>query len=283
MAKLEAEARTLKQEVARQQQEVENLRSRIQLVEAKASELDERVGLLQDIDVERRLGDLEERVFVKRRDDTVMRMITDIEQKGQSDSEYMNDLRDQLDLAMARAARTDELMERVGTLQDTIEELRERLDDQEALELQMSAGPPTDVALLPEARAHGAGDDLKRVKGIGPKFEHALKAAGVTTLQQIADWTDSDVRAMAVRIGTSPERIARAGWIDGARRLVAMDSEPPGSLTEAPPPADDEELFADQSVAPAPVPAIDEHPSVAEPTLDDGGDPKPTAAAPEEE
>ncbi len=65
-----------------------------------------------------------------------------------------------------------------------------------------------------------AGDDLKVVRGIGPKFERMLKAEGITSVRQIADWSDADVEAVAEKIGVKLARIRREDWIGSARRAL---------------------------------------------------------------
>lgn len=65
----------------------------------------------------------------------------------------------------------------------------------------------------------GTPDDLRRVRGIGPRFESSLLAHGIESWAQIAAWTDADVDAMAKAIGATPERIRREGWVASARRL----------------------------------------------------------------
>jgi predicted flap endonuclease-1-like 5' DNA nuclease len=64
------------------------------------------------------------------------------------------------------------------------------------------------------------GSDLKVVRGIGPKFEKALRAAGVTHLRQIADWTDADIDAFAKKLGIRPERVRKDDWVAGAKRAL---------------------------------------------------------------
>ena len=63
-------------------------------------------------------------------------------------------------------------------------------------------------------------DDLRRIKGIGPKYERALIALGITTYAQIAAWSEEDVARVAVELGTKPERITRAGWAKSAQALA---------------------------------------------------------------
>jgi predicted flap endonuclease-1-like 5' DNA nuclease len=71
-----------------------------------------------------------------------------------------------------------------------------------------------------EAPRAPSGDDLTRLKGIGPGLEKALRGAGVTTLAQIAAWTDADIRAIAPMLRARPERIQREDWVGNARRLL---------------------------------------------------------------
>jgi predicted flap endonuclease-1-like 5' DNA nuclease len=62
-------------------------------------------------------------------------------------------------------------------------------------------------------------DDLKLIRGIGPTFERGLKALGIRTFEQIAEWTDTDILDVAAKIRTRPERIRREAWVPTARAL----------------------------------------------------------------
>jgi predicted flap endonuclease-1-like 5' DNA nuclease len=64
------------------------------------------------------------------------------------------------------------------------------------------------------------GDDLKRIRGIGPRFEKALKALGVMTFDEIAAWSPGDVEEFAGKLKVRPGRIAKDGWIESARTLA---------------------------------------------------------------
>nr|WP_162623713.1 hypothetical protein [Paracoccus saliphilus] len=68
-------------------------------------------------------------------------------------------------------------------------------------------------------------DDLRRIRGIGPKVEAALHAAGVTRLSQIADWDEARIEEVAPRIGRAASRIRGDDWIGQARDLVVVDRE----------------------------------------------------------
>jgi NADH-quinone oxidoreductase subunit E len=70
------------------------------------------------------------------------------------------------------------------------------------------------------AAAAAAGDDLKVLKGIGPKFEKLLRGAGVTSIAQIASWTESDIDTFAKELGIKPERIRKDDWVGSAKRAL---------------------------------------------------------------
>jgi predicted flap endonuclease-1-like 5' DNA nuclease len=63
-------------------------------------------------------------------------------------------------------------------------------------------------------------DDLKAIKGIGPKIEGQLHALGVTTYAQIAAWTAADIERVEGEFGF-PGRIGRDGWVAQAAALAA--------------------------------------------------------------
>lgn len=63
------------------------------------------------------------------------------------------------------------------------------------------------------------GDDLTKLRGVGPRFEKALHALGVHTYAQIAAWTDADIEDVAARLKIPAARIRRDGWVASARRL----------------------------------------------------------------
>lgn len=67
-------------------------------------------------------------------------------------------------------------------------------------------------------------DDLTRIKGIGPKLVGTLHELGVTSLEQIANWTEADVARIDSELGRFQGRIERDGWIEQARLLNAGDT-----------------------------------------------------------
>jgi predicted flap endonuclease-1-like 5' DNA nuclease len=77
-----------------------------------------------------------------------------------------------------------------------------------------------EVEKLRAAPAAAGADDLKRIKGIGPKFEKILHAAGITSLSQVAAWTDGDIDETAKKIGIKADRIRREDWVGKAKSLT---------------------------------------------------------------
>ena len=78
-----------------------------------------------------------------------------------------------------------------------------------------------DDAQKPEllTAARGTPDDLKRIKGVGPKLENALNDLGVWHFWQIAGWSTAEIAWVDTRL-TFKGRIERDGWIDQAKILA---------------------------------------------------------------
>ncbi|UWQ31488.1 NADH-quinone oxidoreductase subunit E [Leisingera sp. M527] len=75
--------------------------------------------------------------------------------------------------------------------------------------------------ILKEARG-GLADDLKLLKGVGPKLEQTLNELGFFHFDQIADWTEAEVAWVDARLKFKG-RIKRDGWIEQAKRLQVGD------------------------------------------------------------
>ena len=72
----------------------------------------------------------------------------------------------------------------------------------------------------PKAGKAAAGGDLKKLSGVGPALEKKLVAAGVTSLEQVAAWTEADVTKIDEELSFKG-RIEREGWIAQAKELTA--------------------------------------------------------------
>ena len=82
---------------------------------------------------------------------------------------------------------------------------------------------PTDddkPELLAEARG-GTADDLKRIKGVGPKLEGLLHKLGVYHFDQIASWSENEVAWVDHHLEGFKGRIARDEWVAQAQTLAA--------------------------------------------------------------
>ena len=74
--------------------------------------------------------------------------------------------------------------------------------------------------LLTEAREAGA-DDLKKIKGVGPKLEQLCNALGVWHFDQIASWSDAEVAWVDYHLEGFKGRIVRDDWVAQAKILAA--------------------------------------------------------------
>ena len=127
--------------------------------------------------------------------------------------------------ARRRAYRPDVLDEGVGPAARN----QALIDAPSAATAALAASGPDVLAGLGEAVAVGAaeaasGDDLSRIKGVGPKLVSLLATLGVTRFEQIAAWTDEDLVRIDAQLGAFAGRPARDAWVDQARLLAAGDT-----------------------------------------------------------
>lgn len=65
-----------------------------------------------------------------------------------------------------------------------------------------------------------AGDDLKRISGIGPKLANVLTGHGVVTFAQLAEMNEAALAALDAELGLEG-RILRDDWAGQARKILA--------------------------------------------------------------
>ncbi len=70
------------------------------------------------------------------------------------------------------------------------------------------------------AARDGKADDLKLLKGVGPKLEQTLNELGFFHFDQVAAWSEAEVAWVDSRLKFKG-RIERDGWIDQAKKLAA--------------------------------------------------------------
>ena len=117
----------------------------------------------------------------------------------------------------------DTFREKVHLLEAQIEELRGQLKQGRT---ETKTEPEIDPAVVREKvaeiaqRTSGDGgppdDDLKTIKGIGPKLEALLKEMGIISYRQIANFQEEDIQFIAAALGSFPDRITRDDWMAGA-------------------------------------------------------------------
>lgn len=78
---------------------------------------------------------------------------------------------------------------------------------------------PPAAPLIETAEGPVAADDLRKIKGLGPKMLTLLHAMGITSYAQIAAWTDADLDELDTRLGAFAGRPRRDNWVEQARLL----------------------------------------------------------------
>jgi NADH-quinone oxidoreductase subunit E len=81
-------------------------------------------------------------------------------------------------------------------------------------------GPGTKPETLTEAR-DGQGDDLKRIKGIGPKLAELCNRLGFFHFDQIAGWTADEVAWVDQNLEGFKGRVSRDNWVEQAKTLAS--------------------------------------------------------------
>lgn len=74
--------------------------------------------------------------------------------------------------------------------------------------------------LLKAARKAGA-DDLKRIKGVGPKLAQACNDMGVYHFDQVAAWNAAEVEWANENLPGAKGRVSRDGWVAQAKILAS--------------------------------------------------------------
>ena len=62
-------------------------------------------------------------------------------------------------------------------------------------------------------------DDLKKIKGVGPKLEKMLNKNGIKNFKQVAELTSSEIEDLSTKLGSFKNRIIRDDWVSKARDL----------------------------------------------------------------
>lgn len=129
---------------------------------------------------------------------------------------------DVLDEGVGPAARNQALIDAEPSASNESGVPLESPEPQEAQPVSEPEAAPEPTPSAPAAAAN-ASDDLKRIKGLGPKLVGILNEQGITTFAQIAAWTDADVERVDASLGRFQGRITRDKWVEQAKLLAAGD------------------------------------------------------------
>ena len=72
-----------------------------------------------------------------------------------------------------------------------------------------------------DAPRGGAADNLKLIKGVGPKLEKLVNDLGFFHFDQVASWTADELAWVDQHLAGFKGRASRDGWIDQAKKLAA--------------------------------------------------------------
>ena len=81
-------------------------------------------------------------------------------------------------------------------------------------------GEGSKPATLTAAR-DGQPDDLKQIKGVGPKLENLLHSMGFYHFDQVAAWTDQEIRWVDQNLQGFKGRVTRDEWVKQAKVLAS--------------------------------------------------------------
>ncbi len=97
---------------------------------------------------------------------------------------------------------------------------QDEIEEQAVREMEETPPPPA----APSQASAGDGDDLRRIKGVGPKLVTLLADLGITSFEQIAGWTEEDIDRIDAQLGAFQGRIRRDSWIEQAKLLSGGDT-----------------------------------------------------------
>lgn len=204
---------------------------RIAALETEVSGLNSRVGLLGGLEAER--DDALQAKLSAQSDQA-----SEIRRVRERDAEIA-----ELKMALAKANSASQLVAADGgaisKLETQLDQCRATVESRdkviEDLRAQMNDAPSRDYdgdgviegkdegtkpQTLSAARG-GQADDLKMIKGVGPKLEKLLHQLGFFHFDQIASWTSQEVAWVDANLEGFNGRVSRDRWIEQARILAS--------------------------------------------------------------
>lgn len=110
-----------------------------------------------------------------------------------------------------------------GTSRDVLDEGAAPAERNKALIDSAPAATPMQPAAGAAIQPDAGGDDLTRIKGLGPKLAATLRDLGVTTFAQIAAWDEAEIDRIDSQLGRFKGRIRRDDWVGQAKLLAQGD------------------------------------------------------------
>jgi Uncharacterized conserved protein len=92
----------------------------------------------------------------------------------------------------------------------------EPVEEETVAEVVTEAGEKPTLLKMP---LEGGADDLKQIKGVGPKLETLLHSMGVYHFGQIAAWNSAEVAWMDANLKGFKGRVTRDDWVGQAKAL----------------------------------------------------------------
>ncbi|MDB5613814.1 MAG: hypothetical protein JWQ22_1467 [Devosia sp.] len=87
-----------------------------------------------------------------------------------------------------------------------------------------SRSKPMDRAPAALLAPRGIADNLKQIKGVGPKIETSLNSLGIYHFDQIAGWTKANVDWVDDQLAFKG-RIGRERWVEQATKLAKVNAD----------------------------------------------------------
>ena len=87
-----------------------------------------------------------------------------------------------------------------------------------------AAQPAPEAPPQPAPAPAPEGDDLSRIKGLGPKLQKLLPELGLSTFAKIAALTEADLAELDTKLGAFAGRPAKDNWVEQAKYLAAGDT-----------------------------------------------------------
>lgn len=170
-----------------------------------------------------RIADFDARLSTATADlDAAHARVSELEERARDDENGSTAIIGQLRVDLAERDR------RIAALEAAAPSMGEHVESGEPLHQPYHADDTTVSATSNLATVETLGvasadhiDDLKVIRGIGPRMEELLATLGITSWEQLAGLDESGVARVDDALMEFPGRIERDQWVDQARELIA--------------------------------------------------------------